>query len=111
MRYSAGAAAVLFSFSLRFGDRRRGFYFVGAHTFTRPARPKSLSALGRHLKNQTTCLFGFRPPVAHVGVEDRPIYAPAYRTVACPSDMKLAQAPAAECAPFHGATFANGSSK
>jgi hypothetical protein len=68
----------------------RGFYFVGAHPFTTPARPTSPSALGWHLKNQTTCLFGLRPPVAHVGVEDRPIYAPAYRTVACPSDMKLA---------------------
>ncbi len=32
---------------------------------------------------------GRRPPVAHAVVEDRPIYGPAYRTGACPFDMKL----------------------
>ena len=54
------------------------------------ARPTSLTAPGRYLKNQTTYLFGLQPPAAHADVEDRPIYAAAYRTVACLSDMKLA---------------------
>src|SRR5215472_8124535 len=47
------------------------------------------SALGRQLKNQTTCLVGLRPPVAHAGVEDRPIYVPAYRSGDHPFDVKL----------------------
>ena len=56
-----------------------------------PPRPTSLIAPGRDLKNQTTYLYGLRAPVAHAGVEDRPIYAAAYRIVACLSDMKLAR--------------------
>ena len=47
------------------------------------------SALGRQLKNQATCLVGLRPPVAHAGVEDRPIYVPAYRSGDHPFDVKL----------------------
>jgi len=67
--------------------RRARLQFLGAHNLHNASAADITSALGRHLKNQTTCLFGLRPPV---GVEDRPIYAPAYRTGARPSDVKLA---------------------
>jgi hypothetical protein len=51
--------------------------------------PTSLSALGRHLKNQTTSFFGLQPLVALADVEDRPIYVPAYRSGDRPFDVKL----------------------
>jgi hypothetical protein len=51
--------------------------------------PTSLSALGRHLENQTTSFFGLQSLVAHADVEDRPIYVPAYRSGDRPFDVKL----------------------
>jgi hypothetical protein len=71
--------------------RARLLFRERAYLHNASAADIKLSELGHHLKNQTICLFDLQPPVAHAGVEDRPIYAPAYRTVACPSDMKLAR--------------------
>ena len=72
-------------------DVRRARLLFRWRAYLHNARAADItSALGRHLKNQTTSLIGFRSPVAQAGVEDRPIYAPAYRTGACPSDVKLA---------------------
>ena len=41
------------------------------------------------LENQTTFFFGLQLFVAHADVEDRPIYAPAYRSGDYPLDVKL----------------------
>jgi hypothetical protein len=39
-------------------------------------------------ENKTTSFFGLQPLVAHAGVEDMPIYAPAYRSGDCPFVVK-----------------------
>ena len=39
-------------------------------------------------ENKTTSFFGLQPLVAHAGVEDMPIYAPAYRSGDCPFGVK-----------------------